>query len=114
MENKAEDEIRKRWEQEARDKAHHEQQVSDRPRKRLREIEYGSGDVAASQVRSIENGMVTPDEETGSEVGNTRPAAKGKGKSGKKAAPTALGRGSRAKGRITEIPEDVEEYIELD
>ncbi|OAF98651.1 uncharacterized protein CC84DRAFT_1158581 [Paraphaeosphaeria sporulosa] len=103
MENKEEDEIRKRWEQEARDKAHWEQQGGlDRPRKRPREINYGRGDAASSQVRTIEAGIATPDEETASKSGSARVVAKGKGK------------GLRAKGRITEIPEDDEDYIELD
>jgi hypothetical protein len=49
MENKAEDEVRKRWEIEARDKARDETISQDElelqlpPRKRLREIEFGNG-----------------------------------------------------------------------
>ena len=39
MENKAEDEIRKRWELEAREKKDDEEQA--RPRKRVRALEYG-------------------------------------------------------------------------
>ncbi|KAJ4359804.1 uncharacterized protein N0V89_000360 [Didymosphaeria variabile] len=114
MENKEEDEVRKRWEQEARDKALREQQDPlDRPRKRLREIGYGGGVTAGSQVRAVEGGMMTPDEEMASETGTARIVAKAKGKS-RKAAVQASARGSRAKGKITEITEDDEEYIELD
>ncbi|KAF2449482.1 hypothetical protein P171DRAFT_427688 [Karstenula rhodostoma CBS 690.94] len=114
MENKEEDEIRKRWEQEARDKALREQREGlDRPRKRPREIEYGRGNVTSSQVRTIEAGIVTPDEETASETGSARVVTKGKGKGGK-AAPQVSKRGSRTKGKITEIPEDDEYFIELD
>jgi hypothetical protein len=39
MENRAEDEIRKRWELEAREKKDDEEQT--RPRKRVRALEYG-------------------------------------------------------------------------
>jgi hypothetical protein len=51
MENKAEDEVRKRWEIEARDKARDETISQDElelplpPRKRLREIEIGNGHI---------------------------------------------------------------------
>ncbi|KAI8935435.1 hypothetical protein NX059_008012 [Plenodomus lindquistii] len=40
MENKSEDEIRKRWEQEAKDKADQEGEMQQRPKKRVRAIEY--------------------------------------------------------------------------
>lgn len=118
MENKEEDEIRKRWEQEARDKALQEQQEAlDRPRKRPREIEYARGVTESSQARTIDCGLVTPDSEIANEPGNARlapePKAKTKAK-GRKAAIRAATRGLRAKGRITEITEDDEEYIELD
>jgi hypothetical protein len=42
MENKAEDEIRKRWEQEAKDKADQDEAAQPRPKKRVRAIEYQS------------------------------------------------------------------------
>lgn len=114
MENKAEDEIRKRWEQEARDQALREQQESlARPRKRPREIEYGRGDPVNSQVRTIEAGIATPDKETASETGSRRVVARGKGR-GKQTAPQASTRGSRAKGRTAEIPDHDEDFIELD
>lgn len=113
MENKEEDEIRKRWEQEAQAKALREAQ-EDRPRKRLREIEYGRGDAAGSRIGTIEGCMITPGEETASETGSMRPTAKAKKKGNNKVAASASTRGSRAKGRITEIAEDNEEYIELD
>ncbi|KAF2628642.1 hypothetical protein BU25DRAFT_317645, partial [Macroventuria anomochaeta] len=40
MENKAEDEIRKKWEQEAKDKVEREEETAQRPKKRPRAIEY--------------------------------------------------------------------------
>jgi hypothetical protein len=42
MENKNEDEIRKRWEQEAKDKADQGSEAQQRPKKRVRAIEYQS------------------------------------------------------------------------
>jgi hypothetical protein len=115
MENKEEDEIRKRWEQEARGKALREQQDGlDRPRKRPREIEYGRGEATSSRVRTIEGSMMTPEEETASETGSARVVARAKAKGRKTAATQVSTRSSRAKGTITEIAEDDEEYIELD
>ncbi len=50
MENKEEDVIRKKWEQEAREEALREQQeLEDRPRKRPRAIEYGRGGLIGSR-----------------------------------------------------------------
>ncbi|KAF2025888.1 hypothetical protein EK21DRAFT_20227, partial [Setomelanomma holmii] len=40
MENKTEDEIRTRWEQEAKDKAERDEEAKQRPTKRVRAIEY--------------------------------------------------------------------------
>jgi hypothetical protein len=49
MENKAEDEIRKRWELEAKEKKDDEEQT--RPRKRVRALEYGgSGEDAGRKT----------------------------------------------------------------
>ncbi|KAF9741683.1 hypothetical protein PMIN06_001406 [Paraphaeosphaeria minitans] len=114
MENKEDDEIRKRWEEEARDKALREQIKNlNRPRKRPKGIEHGSGGATSSQASTIEAGIATPYEETASESGSARVVAKGKDK-GRKAAPQISTRGSRAKGRITEIPDDDEDFFELD
>lgn len=107
MENKAEDEVRKRWEQEARDKALREQRENEeRPRKRMREIEY-----ERREAKGTEGGLVTPDEETASDAGTIAKAGR---KGRRKVAATGSTRGSRAKGRITEIVEDDEDYVELD
>jgi hypothetical protein len=115
MENKEEDEIRKRWEQEARDKALREQREGlDRPPKRPREIEYGRGEATSSRVRTIEGSIMTPDEETASETGSARAVATAKAKSKKTAATQGSTRSSRTRGKITEIAEEDEEYIELD
>jgi hypothetical protein len=40
MENKTEDEIRKRWEVEAKERAEREEEAQQRPKKRVRAIEY--------------------------------------------------------------------------
>lgn len=40
MENKAEDEVRKRWEQEAQEKTDRTETMQQRPKKRVRAIEY--------------------------------------------------------------------------
>lgn len=116
MENKEEDAICRRWEQEARDKALREQrELGDRPRKRPREIEYSHGDLIGFGSQRAEASMVTLDEETVTEARSTRVAGKAKAKAKAKAgAPVSTSvRGSRAKGRITEISEGEEECIEL-
>jgi hypothetical protein len=115
MENKEEDAIRKRWEQEAREEAFREQQeLEDRPRKRPRAIEYGRGGLIGSRSQGDEGGMVTPDEEIASEVGSTRVAVKAKAKGNRKATTSTSKRSSRAGGKITEILEGEEDSIELD
>ncbi|KAF2110698.1 hypothetical protein BDV96DRAFT_198463 [Lophiotrema nucula] len=121
MENKTEDEIQKRWELEAREKQEEEERIANRPKKRLRQIEYTAA--GASNTRLLDNGMMTPDEleegfqtllrettasEAGSSKGRTK---KGTGKATKTA---TAARGTRSRGRVTEIPEDDEEFIELD
>lgn len=68
MENKSEDEIRKRWEQEARDRAEQEEGVQQRPKKRVRAIEYAAEDAgkgarkmgraAATRARGKVTGIV--------------------------------------------------------
>jgi hypothetical protein len=44
MENKTEDEIRKRWEVEAKERAEREEEAQQRPKKRVRAIEYNKDD----------------------------------------------------------------------
>jgi len=110
MENKQEDEIRKRWEQEAKNKQEREEGVAARPKKRLREIEYRIGDGGAGQARGLERGMLTLEGHVG-DVGSSQGKAAGRGK-GKKG---AVGRTTRAKGRTVVMDADGdEEYIELD
>jgi hypothetical protein len=99
MENRVEDEIKKRWAQEAKDKQDAEES---RPRKR-REIEYnGNGSMGALTHRLLGNGALDP---VGlEEAGASKPKAKKK----------PVGKATRARGKVTEIMEDDEEYIELD
>ncbi|KAF2853139.1 hypothetical protein T440DRAFT_487609 [Plenodomus tracheiphilus IPT5] len=104
MENRTEDEIRKRWEQEAKDKAENEDEIQQRPRKRVRAIEYsgrsgealGDGDFnAALEAMSC----------------NTRIATKTRAGAAKKSGRTA---GVKAKTKITELFEEDDIVVELD
>ncbi|KAI4944032.1 hypothetical protein J4E91_008887 [Alternaria rosae] len=92
MENKTEDEIRKRWEVEAKERS--EQEVQQPPaKKRVRAIEYNNEE----GVEDIFNELLLQEART------------------KKAAPkkkTGRAVGSRAKGKISEIVED--DVVELD
>lgn len=113
MENKEEDEIRKRWEQEARDKMQREQrELEERPHKRSREIEYNRADTLGSRLNVLEG---SPGDETTPESGRAgRVIAKPKAKGNRKVVASSSMRGSRTKGRITEITGDDEDYIEVD
>lgn len=103
MENKTEDEIRKRWEQEAKDKAERDEEAQQRPKKRVRAIEYQQ----APALLPDEG----PDEALFGNA-NGKAAAKGRGAHKKKAGCVAAG---RAKGKVTEILEDGEDtVVELD
>ena len=98
MENRIEDEIKKRWAEEAKDQQDAE---GSRPRKRPREIEYnGNGFMGALTHRLLGSGAL--------EVGLGEAGAS-KAKQKKKPA----GKATRARGKVTEIMED-EEYIDLD
>ncbi|KAF2874407.1 hypothetical protein BDV95DRAFT_592490 [Massariosphaeria phaeospora] len=115
MENKAEDEIRKRWEQEARDKdkkQQEEDQVASRPKKRLREIEYNTGAAKAANVRLLGNGVVPPDEDDAS-VRSAAEAGKTTTRRPKPRRAPARARGARNPGTATEISDD-DEFIEVD
>ncbi|KAF2706151.1 hypothetical protein K504DRAFT_459474 [Pleomassaria siparia CBS 279.74] len=114
MESPAEDEIRKRWAQEAQEKQDAEEQVGPRPKKRLREIEYGqqrnqSGSVAIPG-RFLDSGILGPGEPVfGAGASKAKAKAKKKG-----AQPVVRTRGSiRSRGRVTEVLEDDDDYIEL-
>ncbi len=106
MENKAEDEIRKKWEQEAKEKAQQEEEeeVAQPGRKRLRAIGY----------RGVSDSVLTDAELAtfiDGKVERSMNAAKTRGGASK----TRRAAGTRAKARITETTEDdVEEILELD
>ncbi|KAF2193708.1 hypothetical protein K469DRAFT_618958 [Zopfia rhizophila CBS 207.26] len=92
MENKAEDEIRKRWELEAQEKEWQEEKWTKQPRKRLREIDY--------QVNEEE--LYGDSASTVGAGGNK----KGKRKVGKMTSRVPKNK------RIVEIPEDEDEYVD--
>ncbi|CAO2655546.1 Nn.00g043490.m01.CDS01 [Neocucurbitaria sp. VM-36] len=100
MENKSEDELRKRWEQEAREKAEREgeAEAQSRPKKRVRAIEYNNS-----------NQLVSENELQVIGTGSLRGTAKTKGAIGKK---TGRAAGVRARNAVTEIAED-EDVVEL-
>lgn len=103
MENKAEDEIRKKWEQDAKDEAERAEEAAQRSKKRLRAIGYrNSADDATNDI-SLEALL---DDSTG----RSRVIAKTRGVSAK----TRRIAGTRAKSRVTELTEENEEFVELD
>lgn len=96
MENKEEDEIRKKWEQEARDRAAREEEAAQRSKKRPRTIGYqkSANDLGLESMLADRSRGATK-----SKRGSTKPL---------RAAET------RAKSRITELTEEEEEIVELD
>lgn len=96
MENKTEDEIRKRWEQEAKDKED-QQDTQPRPKKRLRAIEYNNGD------DTLGLGYPAGASTRGGKLPAVKPQARKPGRAA----------GTRAKNRITELA-DEEDVVELD
>ena len=107
MENKAEDEIRKRWEQEASEKAQRDQEANKRPRKRLREIEY----TVATTGPASTNGGLTPDEDTPNELGTSK--TKGPRQQSKKVGSRIL-RTTKPKGDMREVLMEDSDFVELD
>ena len=103
MENKAEDEIRKKWEQEAKDKAEREEEAAQRPKKRPRALEYRND--ADNVMNDLEIGALLD-----GTADRSRSAARTKG-SVMKARRAA---GTRAKSRITELTEEEGEVVKLD
>ncbi|KAJ4989510.1 hypothetical protein SVAN01_05045 [Stagonosporopsis vannaccii] len=103
MENKAEDEIRRKWEQEAKDKAEQEKEATQRPKKRPRAIGYL--DEADDVMKDLELEPLLD-----GAVDKRRSSAKSKGS----AAKLRRVAGTRAKNRITELTEEEEEIVELD
>jgi hypothetical protein len=105
MENKTEDEVRKRWEQEAKDKADRDEATQQRPKKRARAIEYqaDTGGLLETNVLEETLGFITA---TG------RTATKGRGVAAKKPGRAAA---TRARGKVTEMIEDEDDdVIEVD
>ena len=104
MENKTEDEIRKRWEQEAKEKSEREEELQQRPKKRVRAIEYsnrnGNSVLEESDMESVLDAV----------TGNGRAKAKGKGPAVKK---TGRAAAARAKNNLTEMFSD-DTVVELD
>ena len=102
MENKTEDEIRKRWEQEAKDKADQEEETQQRPKKRVRVIEYKGS--AGSLEDELEAAQIP--------TRNKIPRAPVGGVAAKKTGRAAAG---RARGKVTEILEEEDDMVvELD
>lgn len=103
MENKAEDEIRKKWEQEAKDRAEQDSEAVQRPKKRPRAIGY------RNDADDVMNGLELGELLEGA-AGKVRISAKAKvgAPKGRRAA------GTRAKSRVTEVTEEEEEVVELD
>jgi hypothetical protein len=89
MENKSDDEIRKRWEQEAKDRARREEQAQQRPKKRIREIEYNG---AADAAQQNEDGYAWTGTARGVEAAQENVGAATRGSTRKKAARTVASR----------------------
>jgi len=103
MENRTEDEIRKRWEQETKDKADRDEEAQQRPKKRVRAIEYQAVSGAFDG-----DGL---DEIFGSTTANGKGAAKSRVTEKKKTGRATAG---KARGKVTEILEDEDMVVELD
>lgn len=112
MENKYEDEIRKRWELEAKEKQDREERGTARPRKRLREIENGNGD--AGGVFEGIMGTSTVFQEVRRLDGGGSSSSKAK-TTGRTKAPARRVVASRAKSKATPkyAEESDEEYLEV-
>lgn len=118
MENPAEDEIRKRWEVEEKEREKEGERAIARPRKRLRELEYGN-----VNARAMPGGLMSIDDLesvlNGGNSNNASPsAAKAKGKRVSKGKePVTATRGAaatRSRGKIIEIPDGQEDTLDLD
>jgi hypothetical protein len=97
MENRSEDEVRKRWEQEAKDKADKEDEGQQRTKKRARAIEYSG--VAAGLME-----LLTPESASGKTVSRGRTVVAKK--PGRAAA-------AKARSKVTEIVDEAD-VIEVD
>jgi hypothetical protein len=106
MENKSEDEVRKRWEQEAKDKAYGDAEAQQGPRKRVRAIEYQAA------TSSILGGNAFLGEALGAATGTSKTAAKGRRVPAKTPGRAAA---AKARSKVTEIVDDEDEdVIEVD
>lgn len=103
MENKTEDEIRKRWELEAKEKAE-QAEVQQRPKKRVRAIEYNT-------VKGRTLGHSESEVDLGGVVGNNGSTAKTRSTTTKKPGRAA---GNRTRNRALETAEDDDSVVELD
>jgi hypothetical protein len=106
MENKTEDEVRKRWEQEAKDKADQEEEAAQRSKKRPRLLQITG---AKKHPGAFDDTSL--DELLDPTMANSNPVAKGRAPAKKPRRAAA----AKAKGRVTEIvEEDDDEVIEVD
>ncbi|KAH7396916.1 hypothetical protein DE146DRAFT_658165 [Phaeosphaeria sp. MPI-PUGE-AT-0046c] len=104
MENKLEDDVRKRWEQEAKDKADWDEEAQRRPKKRVRAIEYQNTPGSTLGHNAIEGA-------SNSSMGATKAGGNRVGAARKPARAAA----SKARGKVMEVLEDEEEdVIEVD
>ena len=103
MENKAEDEICKKWKQEAKEKADREEEAAQRPKKRLRSIGYRNH----VEVGICDLGLKPLFDGT---IDRSRSTVKAKVGTGR----TCRAAGTQAKSKITELTEDGENVVELD
>jgi hypothetical protein len=102
MENKTEDEVRKRWEQEAKDKADREDEAQQRSNKRPRLLE----DSGSSRQTSVQTKVDRVLELLGAESNTAA-----KGRSTAKKPPRAAA--AKARGKVTEIIEDEDDEISM-
>ncbi|KAF1930124.1 uncharacterized protein M421DRAFT_385196 [Didymella exigua CBS 183.55] len=103
MENKADDDTRKKWEQEAKEKAEeHEHDAAERPKKRPRAIGY---------VKNSEGLLNYPG--LGALLDGTAGKDKNAAKTKAGTSRTIRAAGSRGRGRITEFAEGEEVVVEL-
>ena len=116
MENKEEDEIRKRWESEAKEKEL-QQGTAARPRKRLRELEYNTAstrdeenlDSALGRVKELLD-RASPARSDATLAGSVSSRGKQKKRSGRDRPTRARGGSTAGRGKTSEADED---YIEL-
>lgn len=101
MENKAEDEICKKWKQEAKEKADREEEAAQRPKKRLRSIGYRNDvedEICDLRIKPFLEGTID----------RSRSTVKTKVTTGR----LRRAAGAQAKSKITELTEDGEEVVE--